>query len=741
MPNATKKLKLDQQGPSEEPRSFDRDSPIPLKNLGNTCYENSIIQCLFSLNMFMDNFEESMAALRQHVKAKTSDALKTDHKIQQDDQQQAQDGDFSFEENDVRWSIAKAFDELYKSYTKKRIQAQTSSKGIEFANNDQDKRDSTSDSNQNENNISIVTPFHSDVAAINNIPTSSSTQNINYTENLFDVQKSCEQTANQATTTIESSQTPSELIIDEPKIPLPSNEDSSPPSSLLPRRSILTPIALMSSNSTTSAIISTNNLAEQSEIEAKLESLKSAVGDRSSQFNSTHQQDASEFFYHVIDSIQEFYQSLDKTIDDDNPVTKAFELELDYLIKCPKCHHKTLTEPEKIRTLPLALPHIVNNETASATIINSNQENSTPSNQSQEAFNHETNGAPTPPTSDLGLDSPESSTYDEQQPQSQDHKETINTSEKENQALTDINVVREDNSSNNSISNNTMLVAKLELTDDAAEHDPISTDISPSSTLPPTPPTPPQQKQYTLNDALNNYFKDELIECNCSQEGCDSKQRTKKCLIRKLPQVLFITLARYSYTGKKNLDEIEAPFELSVPFRENKSPSHSPSAHTKFENNDSNKYQLVAVVSHHGSSLNAGHYTSYVFNQNNSSWYCCDDDSITKVQENEVRSDATKTGYCFFYAHISCINKSKSSAKEILKQESTCTNLENESANLPASESIMVTGNVAADSSVVLTPESSPSPSNKFTQELESDLASENHHTCCLNDDNIDDWS
>lgn len=630
----------EQQETGEEPKTLDRESPLPLKNLGNTCYENSIIQCLFSLNMFMDNFEHSMKKMRRFVLKPTLRTYDV-HCIMEQPQigvSEATTGTTT--ENDVRYRIADAFDMLYKSYIKKRIQLETANL-VDPSPAKTHEADPAS---------------HTKMMASSNFQADFAISQPNAAIPLCKSNSDGKSIDNQAPTSENTDASSTETAS--------TNVDSLSTSNL-------TPIALVSS---------TTAQNEPSEIETRLENLKSAVGERSSQFNSTHQQDASEFFYHVIDSIQEFYQSLHKTRDDDNPVTKAFELELDYMIRCPKCHHKSMTEPEKMRTLPLALPHIHNS-----------------SNQGE--FNHEGNDAPTPPTSDLGLDSPESST-------SEEHRS--GSDEKENQAL-DNEVATEDPS------HNTMSIAKLDLADDSDNNQQNQ-----------------QQKHYTLCDALNNYFKDDVLEFKCSQPGCDSKQRTKKCLIRKLPQVLFITLARYSYTGKKNLDEIEAPFELSVPFRENKSPSHSPSAHRDISEDD-NKYQLVAVVCHLGSSLNAGHYTSYVYNQNNFSWYCCDDDSITKVQESDVSNDATKSGYCFFYAHKSSINQRHQLSKQEVEPDREEKLVPHKGHN-----AIVINGNIL-ESSVTLTPESSPKSSPSSTS---SKNRTDTHdcHTCCENETNDSDW-
>lgn len=464
--NSSATIPPDSECTRKLPKCTDRESPLPLKNLGNTCYENSIIQCLFSLDIFMGNLNKAIEKIL----------------------------DKKDEQEDFRYRILTAFTNLHKSYE-------------------------------------------------------------------------------------ESFQT----IHDEDE-----------------------------------------RQKQQHQLESRLEELKAAVGERSSQFNSAHQQDASEFFYHVIDSIQEYFQSL-KIDDHDNPVTQAFELELDYMMRCPKCHHKQICESEKVRTLPLALPQ-VNNQVFH------------PSTRDEDV-----NRIPTPPTSDSGIDSPNScSALDD----------PINGSdEKENQALEDEIAVSDDQSPKSSVED---ISPKTNID--------LSSDTCESSDDQQVQSQQTEQPHYTLSDALNNYFKNDILDLKCSQSNCTSTQRSKKCLIKKLPQILFITLARYSYSGKKSLDEIEAPFELSVPFQENKSPCHSPSAHREFGDHDNN-YRLVAVVCHLGISLDAGHYTSYVFNQSNHSWYSCDDDSITKVHESEVQNDARRSGYCFFYAHKSCINLSKEEAR------------------------------------------------------------------------------
>lgn len=613
----------------DDPAAPDRDSPLPLKNLGNTCYENSIIQCLFGLDMFMDNFECSMNQVKQLVvKTTQQDAKFEEHSDADDDHSAKTNSNLNVKtisEEDVRYRIANAFDNLYRCYTQKRIHNAT----IDLS-------------------IDKITP--NNVQAVETIEKNE--------------QRSTEVSSHQTTAiplrNLSYSESPN-YPCEGPSLPSTSDAATN-----------LTPIALVSAQAS----------HEQSEIENRLEELKSAVGERSSQFNSTHQQDASEFFYHVIDSIQEFYQSLDRSRDDNNPVTKAFELELDYLVICPKCHHRDKMEIGKVRTLHLALPQVASDGI------------------STDLCRPEANDAPTPPNSDLGLDSPRHELADDRK---------SNPDEKENQALNNDSQYPENLSGSHE--NNPQLSSKSEETNHSDQ-------------------TQKHLKRFTLSDALNNYFKEDVLECNCSQQGCDSKVKVKKCFIKKLPQVLFITLARYSYTGKKNLDEIEAPFELYVPLDEYKSPGRTTSADSSSDDNDK-EYQLVAAVCHLGSSLYAGHYTSYVYNQNNSSWYSCDDDSITKVQEIDVRNDANKNGYCFFYAQKSSIHPKRQAR---VQHESIASTLPiNQSSVNPIS-------NITVDSSVVMTPESSPqsSPSpNHKSSDVEVDI----HANCINSSKDIDDWN
>ncbi|XP_066432126.1 ubiquitin carboxyl-terminal hydrolase 37 isoform X2 [Eleutherodactylus coqui] len=62
-------------------------------------------------------------------------------------------------------------------------------------------------------------------------------------------------------------------------------------------------------------------------------------------------------------------------------------------------------------------------------------------------------------------------------------------------------------------------------------------------------------------------------------------------------------------------------------------------------------YRLVSVVSHIGSSSSSGHYISDVYDIKKQAWFTYNDLAVSRTQETTVQNDRDRSGYIFFYMH------------------------------------------------------------------------------------------
>ena len=100
-----------------------------------------------------------------------------------------------------------------------------------------------------------------------------------------------------------------------------------------------------------------------------------------------------------------------------------------------------------------------------------------------------------------------------------------------------------------------------------------------------------------------------------------------------LPQILIITLKRFSNSNRKTQIFVDFPFnDLDL------------SKYVVGYNKETYKYDLYGVCNHSGGVL-GGHYTSYIKSSNNS-WYHFNDQSVDKIADSNVKSPKA---YCFFY--------------------------------------------------------------------------------------------
>lgn len=69
------------------------------------------------------------------------------------------------------------------------------------------------------------------------------------------------------------------------------------------------------------------------------------------------------------------------------------------------------------------------------------------------------------------------------------------------------------------------------------------------------------------------------------------------------------------------------------------------------EDDKTQKYQLVAVICHHGTSLAVGHYSCHIYNIETEQWFRCDDNDIILSDFESVQRLSKTSGYCYFYVH------------------------------------------------------------------------------------------
>jgi len=145
----------------------------------------------------------------------------------------------------------------------------------------------------------------------------------------------------------------------------------------------------------------------------------------------------------------------------------------------------------------------------------------------------------------------------------------------------------------------------------------------------------------TLLQCLKEFGKTERLHeneqwyCRVCREFCCA---TKEIQLWKLPEVLIISLKRFSYTRlwrEKMTTFVEFPFTGLTFESICANPEHRNAA-----------YDLYAVSNHMGS-MGSGHYTGYAKNPTDQKWYLFDDSVVTgPVEEKVVKS---KSAYVLFY--------------------------------------------------------------------------------------------
>ena len=112
----------------------------------------------------------------------------------------------------------------------------------------------------------------------------------------------------------------------------------------------------------------------------------------------------------------------------------------------------------------------------------------------------------------------------------------------------------------------------------------------------------------SLDECINSYFKTEDIDCECRR--CNTKTVETLTKIKTFPKLLIIQLKRFSFTS--------TAVKINLPLSFNRT--------LKISGN-TEQYQLKFFICHEGPSVNSGHYTTYLPNE---------DETYTKVNDQSI---------------------------------------------------------------------------------------------------------
>ena len=139
----------------------------------------------------------------------------------------------------------------------------------------------------------------------------------------------------------------------------------------------------------------------------------------------------------------------------------------------------------------------------------------------------------------------------------------------------------------------------------------------------------------SLEECLDMYFHDETLNESIEWRCDECKQKSKSIKSMKLwrnPNILIISLKRFTYDMKKNNKVISVPEYLSL----DKYTAALGSA----------KYRLVSIACHIGSFM-GGHYYALCRHPDDK-WYLYDDDQVTEMNAESLAPHIAKS-YVYFY--------------------------------------------------------------------------------------------
>ncbi|TDH71888.1 hypothetical protein CCR75_002676 [Bremia lactucae] len=153
----------------------------------------------------------------------------------------------------------------------------------------------------------------------------------------------------------------------------------------------------------------------------------------------------------------------------------------------------------------------------------------------------------------------------------------------------------------------------------------------------------------SLNDCFRNFVKPEVLDHEnlwyCSK--CQNHRQARKTMeIWRLPDVLVLSLKRFEYRNDVLRDKLDMYVDFPL-----EGLDMSPYCLEKSNDKDGLSYDLFAVSNHYGS-MGFGHYTAFAKSWKDGDgelypgWYSFDDSLVTPAMPNQVKSNAA---YILFY--------------------------------------------------------------------------------------------
>ena len=148
---------------------------------------------------------------------------------------------------------------------------------------------------------------------------------------------------------------------------------------------------------------------------------------------------------------------------------------------------------------------------------------------------------------------------------------------------------------------------------------------------------PENVKQIDINNLLQNYFKDEIVDFDSKCEKCGKVEKHKKAMkISRPPEILIISLQRINETTqKKNECLVTFPEVLNLFDYIDHDIGYDKESY----------YQLYSVINHQGN-INGGHYYTYIKPLKSKNWFEFNDSVVRQIQ---INNNIFPFAYALFY--------------------------------------------------------------------------------------------